>query len=194
VPKEPGTFRIFAIGESSTFGWKGVASHRQAWPARLEAKLRAAYPDRAIEVVNAGVPGTTSVEQRVNYMLRISRLEPDALLLYHGNNDINWSWVPDVETKLIYGRSVVGPPNTSLWNRLLEHSYVYTHLRSLLLRSTRGDRVKRDEVDPDALRMLEDNLRSLVADGRRDGVKVAIATFAHGLDERRGPAPSRRRR
>src|SRR5687768_13738025 len=39
VPKPPGVFRIFAIGESSTFGWKGVRSHEEAWPALLEAKL-----------------------------------------------------------------------------------------------------------------------------------------------------------
>ena len=59
MPKTPGTFRIFAMGESSTFGWKGIRSHEEAWPALLEAKLRAAHPDRRIEVINAGVPGYT---------------------------------------------------------------------------------------------------------------------------------------
>ena len=89
IPKPPGTFRIFALGESSTFGWKGVTSHKQAWPAVLEAKLKAAHPGRNIEVVNAGVPGYTSIEQRINFTLRVSRLEPDAVLIYHGNNDLN---------------------------------------------------------------------------------------------------------
>ena len=39
VPNVLGTFRIFAVGESSTFGWKGAYSHEGAWPARLQAKL-----------------------------------------------------------------------------------------------------------------------------------------------------------
>ena len=57
-----------------------------AWPATLQEKLRRKYPDRNREVVNAGVPGYTSVEQRINFMLRISQLEPDAIVIYHGNN------------------------------------------------------------------------------------------------------------
>ena len=44
-----------------------VHSHEEAWPAVLEAKLRAVHPERKIEVVNAGVPGYTSVEQRINF-------------------------------------------------------------------------------------------------------------------------------
>src|SRR5206468_6247042 len=64
VPKAPGVFRIFAIGESSTFGWKGTYSHEGAWPALLEAKLRAAHPDRGIEVINAEI-GRASCRERV---------------------------------------------------------------------------------------------------------------------------------
>ena len=188
MPKAANTFRIFAIGESSTFGWKGVDSHQQAWPAQLQKKLRAAYPDRAIEVINAGVPGYTSVEQRVNYMLRISQLEPDALLIYHGNNDIDWSWVPRVKTNLIYEREVVAPPDTSLVNELLELSYVYMELRSIIgrLGGAYSSVEKHDEPDPVAMDMLENNLKGLKNDGVRDGLKVAIATFAHGLDEQGG--------
>jgi len=185
MPKKANTFRIFAIGESSTFGWKGVNSHKQAWPAQLEKKLRAAYPDRVIEVINAGVPGYTSVEQRVNYMLRISQLEPDALLIYHGNNDIDWSWVPRLKTNLIYGRKVTAPPDTSYLNQILEFSYVYMEVRSIIRRliSPYANKEKHDEPDLVAMKILENNLRGLNDDGVRDGLKVAIATFAHALDE-----------
>lgn len=182
VPKPPGVFRIFALGESTTFGWKGVRSHEGAWPALLEGKLKAAYPDRRFEVVNAGVPGYTSIEQRINFLLRVSNLQPDAILIYHGNNDLNWSWVSDVETKLIYGRgkSIQAP---SSFHQLLDYSYVGMELRSRMNLFNRSSQTKHDDVDQTAIRMLRKNLRGLIDDARRENLKVAIATFAHGFDE-----------
>lgn len=182
MPKPAGVFRIFALGESTTFGWKGVRSHDEAWPALLEAKLRAAYPGRQFEVVNAGVPGYTSIEQRINFMLRVSHLEPDAILIYHGNNDLNWSWVPDIQTKLIYGRgdSISAPG----WlDRQIDYSYVLMEIRSRMNFLKRSSQIKRDDVDAAALRMLEQNLQGLIAEARHAKVRVAIGTFSHGLDE-----------
>jgi lysophospholipase L1-like esterase len=182
VPKPAGTYRIFAVGESTTFGWKGVTSHDGAWPARLERKLQAAHLGRRIEVINAGVPGYTSIEQRINFILRISKLQPDAILIYHGNNDINWSWVPDVETKIVYGRAEsIG---SSSWvSRLIDYSYVAMEIRSRLDLLGRQSQRKHQDVDPAAIRMLRENLRGLIDDARRAGVAVAIGTFAHALDE-----------
>lgn len=189
IPKKPNTFRIFAIGESSTFGWKGVNSHELAWPAQLEKRLQAAYPNQTIEIINAGVPGYTSVEQRVNYMLRISQLEPDALLIYHGNNDIDWSWAPNIKTNLIYEREVIAPADTSALNKVLELSYVYMEIRYMItqLSNATTSNQKNDEPDFTAIQMLKNNLRGLMNDSSRDGVKVAIATFAHALDEQGKP-------
>ena len=67
------------------------------------------------------MPGYTSIEHRVNFMLRISHLEPDAILIYHGNNDLNWSWVRDIDTKLIYDREAASDPG---WlNRLIDDGH-----------------------------------------------------------------------
>jgi hypothetical protein len=190
--KPAGTFRIFAVGESTTFGWKGVQTHREAWPSLLESKLRAAYPTRSIEVVNAGVPGWTSVQQRVNFMLRISKLEPDAILIYHGNNDLQLSWIPDVETKLIYGISPMASGDT-WWNRLLEYSYVAMDLRTRLQWFRRSLLDKHDDPDPAAMRMLEQNLRGLIHDATAMNAKVAIAIYPHAIDEHGHRASSTRR-
>jgi lysophospholipase L1-like esterase len=182
VPKPPETMRIFALGESSTFGWKGARSHEEAWPGVLETKLRAAHPGRRIEVINAGVPGYTSIEQRINFMLRISHLQPDAILIYHGNNDLNWSWTPEIETKLIYGRADAAVCRPGWFTRLMEFSYVWMEVRSRIELFGASSRPKKDAVDPAALRMLEENIRGLIDDAGRQNVKVAIATFAHGFD------------
>lgn len=186
VPKPPETVRIFALGESSTFGWKGARSHEEAWPGVLESKLRAAHPDRRIEVINAGVPGYTSIEQRINFMLRISHLQPDAILIYHGNNDLNWSWTADLETKLIYGRgeTICRP---GWFARLMEFSYVWMEVRSRLDQFSISSRHKSDSPDLVAIHLLEENLRGLMDDAGRLKVKVAIATFAHGFNENSSP-------
>ena len=183
VPKPAGTFRIFAIGESSTFGWKGAHSHKEAWPALLEAKLRTAHPDRRIEVVNAGVPGYTSIEQRINFILRISKLQPDALVIYHGNNDLNWSGEPELETKLVYAYSWDTRHTTDWFDRLIDHTYVGMYLRGKIMLRARAAAHQSDAVDPVAIHLLRDNLQGLIDDAHRREVRVAIGTFAHGFDE-----------
>jgi lysophospholipase L1-like esterase len=185
VPKVPGTFRIFAIGESTTFGW-GAPTHREAWPALLEAKLRSSFPEQRIEIVNAGIPGATSVEQRIDYMLRISRLQPDAILIYHGNNYISfWSWVPEIQTNQLYAYAC--PPAPGWLSQLLDHSYLYMWGLTRMSFWRRANRPKHDEPDLAALAMLKNNLKGFVADARRMNVRVALATFAHGFDEQGTP-------
>ncbi|HET6201507.1 MAG TPA: GDSL-type esterase/lipase family protein [Planctomycetota bacterium] len=83
--KPPGTTRIFCLGESSTFGL--YESDEDVWPRRLEERLRARFPDRRFEVVNAGVPGYSSYESLIYLQQEIVNYRPDAVLAYHGWND-----------------------------------------------------------------------------------------------------------
>jgi lysophospholipase L1-like esterase len=87
VPKPTGTFRIVALGGSSTFSYQ--TDDEEIWTRRLEEKLRARFGD-GVEVVNAGVPGYSSFSSKVNYLYRIRGLEPDAVLLYHTWNDMKF--------------------------------------------------------------------------------------------------------
>src|SRR5262245_15443579 len=50
--KPPNTFRIVVLGASTTFNSE-VSSNEATWPARLQEKLRQAFPGRNIEVINA---------------------------------------------------------------------------------------------------------------------------------------------
>lgn len=85
TPKPTGTLRILCVGDSCTFG--SGAKTKQAYPARLEALLRERLGGRAVEVVNAGVPGFSSFQglqllESVGY-----GLEPDVVLFVLGVND-----------------------------------------------------------------------------------------------------------
>lgn len=84
--KAPGALRVACIGGSTTVeGPEDDATY----PARLEAKLRARLPGRAIEVLNLGVSATWS-----NYWLDPGReeellsLAPDVVVQYEGVNDL----------------------------------------------------------------------------------------------------------
>ena len=94
-PKPDGTFRIVAIGASTTYS-AIENDYRRSYPYLLQAALHAAGY-RHIEVVNAGVHGYTTLESLLNLQLRVLDLDPDMLIIYHGINDIEARlvWPPD---------------------------------------------------------------------------------------------------
>lgn len=84
--KEPGELRVLCLGGSTT----GCEEVREAetWPARLEAWLRERIPERPIRVINAGVPTYDTRMSLLDYSVRLHRLEPDVVAIYHGINDL----------------------------------------------------------------------------------------------------------
>jgi lysophospholipase L1-like esterase len=87
VQKPDGRFRIVVLGGSSAWGF-GCTADERTIPGRLETLLRAKYPDRDIEVVNAGQIGFTSTQELIYYHRLIAPLKPDLVLLFDGYNDV----------------------------------------------------------------------------------------------------------
>lgn len=80
-----GTYRILCIGDSVTFGYN--TDQNTSYPRQLEAILERRYPDREIEVINAGTPGWTWL-QGLRFLVRHGvALEPDLVIMAHGVND-----------------------------------------------------------------------------------------------------------
>lgn len=86
MPKPPGTFRIVALGGSTTYG-TFIDHAEDAYPAQLERILRDDYGYTHVDVINAGVPGYKSWELFVNFAFRVLDLEPDMILIYAAVND-----------------------------------------------------------------------------------------------------------
>jgi len=78
-------FRVFVVGESSAAGVPYTSAH--AFAAFLASSLRAALPDRHVEVVNAAVPGYGS-RRMLPVVEDIALHEPDLLILYAGHNEL----------------------------------------------------------------------------------------------------------
>ncbi len=84
LPKPDGVFRILCIGGSTT---QEGASNAATYPKLLEAQLARAFPERVIEVVNAGIPGIASPGHLLRFPDYLA-LEPDLTVIHLGANDI----------------------------------------------------------------------------------------------------------
>jgi lysophospholipase L1-like esterase len=105
--KQPGTIRIVCLGDSVTFGFRvpvvwpdKPTEYDPEWlpfPMLLEKQLRAANPERKIEVVTMAVPGYTSHQGLAWLQRDLDKLRPDLLIVSFGWNDASLSDVPDRE-------------------------------------------------------------------------------------------------
>ena len=128
--KQPGTTRIVCLGDSVTFGFRvpvvwpeRPTEYDPAWlpfPMLLEKELRAANPDRKIEVVTMAVPGYTSHQGLSWLRPDIDALQPDLLIASFGWNDASFSDVPDREAIRTNWYAVA-----VRW--LIDHSQAFAH-------------------------------------------------------------------
>jgi GDSL-like Lipase/Acylhydrolase family/Starch binding domain len=83
--KSPSTFRIVCLGDSWTFG-ANVGQH-QAYPQRLQARLRQEFPTGDFEVLNLGVVGYSSFQGLQLLKQEGLALEPDFIVVGFATND-----------------------------------------------------------------------------------------------------------
>ncbi len=92
LTKPEGTFRILALGGSTTYT-EAVGADRETFPAHLQRLLREEHGYSTVEVINAGVPGYNSFESLINLCFRGLEMEPDLVLIHHGANDVHCRFV-----------------------------------------------------------------------------------------------------
>lgn len=130
-PKQPGAIRIVCLGDSVTFGYRvpvvwpdKPTEYDHEWlpyPMLIEKQLRAANPNRTIEVITMAVPGYSS-HQGLAWLTRdIDKLEPDLVTVSFGWNDASVSDAPDREA-IKTNWSAVGVR----W--LVDHSQAFAHV------------------------------------------------------------------
>ena len=89
--KPSDTFRIFVIGGSTTYG-SGSSSDAATIPGFLQELFDNSEISKKIEVINAGIEGSTSIEDIYRIKNVLIDLEPDIVVLYQGNNDAHVGW------------------------------------------------------------------------------------------------------
>jgi lysophospholipase L1-like esterase len=87
LPKEKGnTYRIVALGESTTFGIT-LKQEDKPWPELLEVMIRERLrPRRPVDVINCGTPAFNLEDNLHRLQEEILPLKPDMIISYHGIN------------------------------------------------------------------------------------------------------------
>lgn len=162
VEKPPGSFRIFAIGDSNTLGWLGPRDLN--WPAYLEEILIKQNP--RFSVINAGAYGYSSY-QGLKRLKEALPFQPDLVLISFGLNDAMRVTVSDVE----FGSKRVRTLN-------LDRMLLKVRIGQLLLALI--DNVlsrKRHELVPRvSLEEYENNLSEMVRLCQTRNIQIALLT------------------
>lgn len=167
------TFRIAALGDSTTFGHPETAS--ASYPAQLEDAFSrgVAGCGRRYEVINAGVEGYSARHVLARLEKEVLPLAPDLVIVYVGWNDLFGS---DPERRL----PDVDPRNW--FNRLLRHSFLLKAATKVVF-----ERVlpAQEEVTPRRVARYQrfvpttflQNYRGIVRTARAHGTPLAIVTL-----------------
>jgi lysophospholipase L1-like esterase len=190
-PKQPGEFRILALGESTTFG-VGVPD-RLAYPQRLETLLRESGGCPGCRVINAGVSAWSSFQSRRFLEREGLALQPDLVLVYHEINDyMPASFRNAGQSEAAMLRSDLqlhASTRESLGRRVLSSSAFVRWLTYHRARRAVAElKDAPDFVAPDAIGLPSIGLRPLVvrtADERRAQVNEAALPTRVPPDERR---------
>jgi len=83
--KEPGTFRIVGVGDSSLFGW-GVRFEDSGLKV-LERRLNERFRPQKFEVMDFAVPGYNTAMEAETFVRKCVEYEPDLVLLNFNTND-----------------------------------------------------------------------------------------------------------
>jgi lysophospholipase L1-like esterase len=94
-PKPKNTYRIVCLGGSTTYS-EGVNDYHESYPYLLEKHLKASGWE-SVQVINAGVPGYSSLETLINFQTRVRGLAPDMIIVYQNVNDLHSRlvWPPE---------------------------------------------------------------------------------------------------
>ncbi len=183
--KPAGVVRILCAGGSTTFDIL-APDNAATWPSRLEAELRDERP--GIEVINAGFPGWTSLENLISLAIRDVDRSPDVVVLYQGINDLQPAAHRPYDPQYEHGHAELAvralgfelaPPTWYERSLLVEkgRDLVFgpdNPWRMLQAPSPTTEPLSR--IPSVAVATFERNVRSFVAAAEAHGAMVALAT------------------
>lgn len=173
--RDDSSVRILAIGDSCTWGWR--VSDDESYPARLQQLLDYRWGGGRYQVLNAGVPGTTSYQGLQLLRARGLQLRPALVIAAYGFNDASEGG--DVAELIAREQKVL--PLLELDDWLLDNSHAYKWARWRVWYRQKPPAQERVDVDK-----YVQNLADIVKVSREHGAAVIFVGF--GAGPKHGPA------
>ena len=100
INKSSKTYRIVVLGGSTVLNV--AIAYNQTFGKLLEDDLQKRYPDKKIEVLNAGMDGYTSEHSLIQYLFYIKDFHPDLVIMWQGWNDMAYACPGNPTTNGVY--------------------------------------------------------------------------------------------
>lgn len=170
--------RVWCMGGSTTFDIF-APDDAHTWPALVQAALQARWPDRVVEVLNAGVPGETTGGNLADLGRHFERVRPDLVVFHQGPNVIRNQLMAD---------GGVSPAH------VLERFALYRSLEAWLVPSAWVDRSWPDRrLEEAQLWRISEDVERVLAFCRERRIAAVLATHALRAAPEDRDATARRR-
>ncbi len=188
--KEPGTVRVFVLGESAA---QGIPDPHFGFVSQLSEQLKARFPAKGFEVFNLGI---TAINSHVVYRVarQVADFEPDILVVYMGNNEVVGPYGPGCA--YLSSSPPIGIIRASVWVRSTRTGQLLARLLSGVARSGAkaadwkgmetfaGSTVRGDDARLAVVyRNFSANLRDIVGIAEGAGIKVVLSTVVANLKD-----------
>lgn len=190
--KKENTFRVFAIGGSTTAGWPYVPN--ASFPRQLKRRLEFLFPYNSIEVINCGISAINSYTLR-DIVPGILEQQPDLIIIYAGHNEyygalgagssvslgkspslVNlYLWLKDFRTTQLIENSITGVyslfGSNELENKFKQKETLMTRMigESLITLNS--------ETYYNGIEQFKINLHEILDDIKKSGIPVIIGTL-----------------
>ena len=196
IPKPPNTLRIAFLGGSSTAGTGPMSGatfgDEETWPWQVVDSLQEYFTGMNVELINAALPGYSSFESYGRLWSRIRFFEPDAVVVYHGWNElyyfhlgdqiITWRTFSDGSWALEHPDVTIATHRPLAVDHILRHSQVLSRLRLRFGAVSQGEiggqREATETYNPAGLEVWRSNLRLLKTTSDMLGAQIFIVKQA----------------
>jgi len=191
-PKD--TYRVFVLGGSTVYDeWH---AYEKSLVKQIEDSLRKHYPNKKIQVINAGYSRYTSEHSLILYQTKISDFDPDLIVIWQGFNDMyqscNPGFLPKSEYKSDYSHfyEVLSNVVNNYFNYQIKF-YVaekiiksftenyYSDLRSMIKPAAQTPQRKYEDINFPSLQAYVRNMNYIVKLAKSDNVPIIIGNQAN---------------
>jgi len=179
LPKPAKRVRIAFVGASTTYCAE-VSSDAAVWTQGVTDLLQREFPQVSFDFINAGVPGYSVRSSTKHFDQYVQALQADAVMIYHGTNDMSAELRALAEAKGLWSRN--GDVQSWLARQSLLVDLVEKNLRVRAAGQQIDVGAQRLAFDPRQIGQgFDADLRELIAHASARQTHVSIATFSARL-------------